>query len=45
MFSELIIKNYRDLGNMRSFPLRLSSVNVTKFVENCGFGQIYLRNI
>ena len=27
-----------------SFPLRISSVNVTKSWGNCGFGHIYLRN-
>ena len=27
-----------------SFPLRISSVNVTKFTGNCGFGHIYWRN-
>ena len=27
-----------------SFPLKISSVNVTKSVENCGFGHIYWRN-
>ena len=27
-----------------SFPLRISSVNVTKSVGNCGFGHIYWRN-
>ena len=27
-----------------SFPLRTSSVNVTKSAGNCGFGQIYWRN-
>ena len=26
------------------FPLRASSVNVTKSAENCGFGHIYWRN-
>ena len=25
----------------RSFPLRISSVNVTKSAENCKFGHIY----
>ena len=29
----------------RSFPLRISSVNVTKSAENCGFGHIYWRNL
>ena len=27
-----------------SFPLRISSVNVTKSAENCGFGHMYWRN-
>ena len=27
-----------------SFPLRISSVNVTKSAENCAFGHIYWRN-
>ena len=27
-----------------SFPLRISSMNVTKSAENCGFGHIYWRN-
>ena len=27
-----------------SFPLRISSVNVTKSAGNCGFGHIYCRN-
>ena len=27
-----------------SFPLRISSVNVTKSAANCGFGHIYWRN-
>ena len=29
---------------MKSFPLRISSVNVTKSAGNCGFGHIYRRN-
>ena len=28
----------------KSFPLRISSVNVTKSAGNCGFGHIYQRN-
>ena len=28
----------------RSFALSISSVNVTKSAENCGFGHIYWRN-
>ena len=27
-----------------SFPLRISTVNVTKFTVSCGFGHIYWRN-
>ena len=27
-----------------SFPLRISSVNVTKSAVSCGFGHIYWRN-
>ena len=27
-----------------SFPLMISSVNVTKFAGNCGFGHIYWKN-
>ena len=27
-----------------SFPLRISSVNVTKTAGNCGFGHIYWKN-
>ena len=27
-----------------SFPLKISSVNVTKSAGNCGFGHIYWRN-
>ena len=32
------------LHKKRSFPLRISSVNVTKFAVSCGFGHIYWRN-
>ena len=28
-----------------SFPLRVSSVNLTRSTGNCGFGQIYRRNL
>ena len=31
-------------GQKWSFPLKISSVNVTKSAENCGFGHIYWRN-
>ena len=27
-----------------TFPLRISSINVTKSTGNCGFGHIYWRN-
>ena len=27
-----------------SFPLRISSVNLTRSVDNCGFGHIYRKN-
>ena len=30
----------KTLDKKWSFPLRISSVNMTKFVENCGFGHI-----
>ena len=33
------------LHKKRSFPLRISSVNVTKFVGNCGFGHIFTEEI
>ena len=32
------------LHKMWSFALRISSVNVTKYAENCRFGHIYWRN-
>ena len=32
------------LHKKRCFPLKISSVNMTKSAGNCGFGQIYLRN-
>ena len=32
------------LYKKRSFPLRISPVNVTKAAGNCGFGHIYWRN-
>ena len=31
----------QSLHEKRSFPLRISSVNVTKSARNCGFGHIY----
>ena len=48
--SKLMFKNFQiRLDNLSqhkkwSFPLRISSVNVTKSSENCGFGHIYWRN-
>ena len=38
------IHNYH-YTKKRSFLLRISSVNVTKSTGNCGFGQIYWRNL
>ena len=35
---------YFTLHKKRNLPLRISSVNVTKFAGNCGFGHIYWRN-
>ena len=29
------------LHKKRSFPLRISSVNVTKSIVSCGFGHVY----
>ena len=33
-----------DTAQKMKFPLRISSVNVTKSTGNCGFGHIYWRN-
>ena len=44
------VKTSGDIGNFetpnkkRSFPLQISSVNVTKSAVSCGFGHIYWRN-
>ena len=41
------LSNYSQLLPLHkkwSFPLRISSVNVTKSAGNCGFGHIYWRN-
>ena len=47
------LQNWIDWGNLLlqstalkkwSFPLRISSVNVTKTAVSCGFGHIYWRN-
>ena len=42
----LLLSNsfYITLHKKWSFPLRISSVNVTKSAGNCGFGHIYWRN-
>ena len=48
----LLFKNYHGskqtycdaLHKKWSLPLRISSVNVTKSAENCGFGHIHWRN-
>ena len=36
--------NEQTLHKKRNFPLRISSVNVTKSAVSCGFGHIYCRN-
>ena len=38
------MKNLVDFQIYISVPSRITSVNVTKSAENCGFGHIYLRN-
>ena len=37
--------SFLTLHKKRSFPLRISSVNVTKYAGNFGFGHIYWRNL
>ena len=37
-------KTYKKLHKKWSFPLSISSVNVTKSAENCGLGHIYWIN-
>ena len=37
--------SFMTLHQKWSFPLRISSVNVTKFATNCGFGHIHWRNL
>ena len=44
MFKVLIENTRKTLHKKWSFPLRISSVNVTKFAGNCRFGRIYWRN-
>ena len=41
------IANYSSasLRKRWNFPLRISSINMTKSVGNCGFGHIYWRNL
>ena len=39
-----ILYTQLSLHKKLSFPLSISSVNVTKSAENCGFGPIYWRN-
>ena len=46
LFKERNLLQYSELlqthcTKKRSFPLRISSVNVTKFAVSCGFGQTY----
>ena len=36
---------YNTLHKERNFPLRVSSVNVTKSAGDCEFGHIYWRNL
>ena len=42
--TDLLLQVYV-LHKRPSFPLKISSVNVTKSAENCGFGHIYWRNL
>ena len=44
MVTKLVMVLIKTLLKKLSFPLRVSSVNVTKSAENCGFGHIYWRN-
>ena len=37
-------KRIKDAWLHKSFPLRISSVNVTNSTENCGFAHIYCRS-
>ena len=39
-----VVSNHEHCTKKWSFPLRFSSVNVTKSTGNCGFGQIYLNS-
>ena len=48
-FNELLMANVEQLQpnplhKRWSFPIRISSVNVTKAAGNCGFDHIYWRN-
>ena len=40
-FGDGRLNAYFPLHKKLSFPLEISSVNVTKSAGNCGFGQIY----
>ena len=52
MFSTIIVlkikkiskRDFGELSTLKSFPLRISSVNATKSPENYGFDHIYRRN-
>ena len=45
LFIDLILLTMKGLViNIQSFPLTISSVNVTKSEVSCGFGNIYWRN-
>ena len=45
LLKKLCYCSYGSLHKKWSFPLRVSSVNVTKFAGNCRFGHIYWRNL
>ena len=44
-YKRLILRLYYTLHKRWSFPLRISSANVTNLDLNCGFGHIYWRNL
>ena len=42
LFKDFVLMLMKDILHKKSsFPLRISSVNVTKSAGNCGFGHIY----
>ena len=41
---EWTTRNVPTTARKMKFPLRISSVNLTKFAGNCRFGHIYWRN-